>query len=261
MKKLLFYGLIIIVFSALGFLIYLDQTHIELSIITIDAAYTIMDDEPSIEIPIYMSGHDHPLIHEETIEYLSISHVDDHIKMAVELKEIIYRGNDIYLNKMYDLYVYQLNLPSTDQTIMIDEAILSIQMINGISYDLSIGKISISPSKPLYGHLDWSHLSGIKIDQTIYERVGCVEIGIFELKDDIKGFFDGFTYSEKFQIKDDVLYLYIDDESFLFQSFPIEIIFKDGSSQMIPYFTYMNTYQLLSVSGPIIHHYDFNPAL
>jgi hypothetical protein len=220
-----------------------------------------MDDEPKIEIPLYVSGRDHPITILEGIEHVSLQNTHDHEKMRVTLDKIVHEGSDVYLNQTYDMYTYFLLLPSFDQTFIIEDALMIIDLKNGITYDFSIGKLSISPSKPLEGHLDWSKLSGIKIDQSIFERIGCVEIGIYELNGEIIGFFDGFKISNTFQIKDNILYLYIDNEPFIYQSFPIEIIFRDGTSQQIPYFIYMNSYQLLKMSGPLIHHYDLNSAM
>jgi hypothetical protein len=260
MKKLLFYSLIVIVFGAIGFLIYLDQQNVDPEILTIETAYTIMDDEPTLGIMIYIKG-EHPIQHPESIETLSITSGSDDIDMDVSLEKIHDQGSEVYLNQTYEIYLYDLKLPTFDQTVQIHDAIFEIHCINGETYELKIGKISISPSRPTDGYLEWKTLSGVKVDQTIFERIGCVEIGFFELHQDIKGFFDGFNYSEKFQIKDDILYLYIDDEPFVFQSFPIEIIFTDGTSQQIPLFIYMNSYQLLKMSGPLIHTYDFNSAI
>ena len=260
MKKVMIYILILVVGGLLSFLIYLDQTKVEPRILTIDTAYVVMDDRPSLKIPIYMMGKNHPLIYIDGIENVSLNHVTKDEKMNVELINIDYHGTESYLNQTYEIYIYDLSLPSFDQTIMMDDVKLSINLKNGTSFALSIGKVSISPSKPLEGHLDWSLLSGIKVDQSIFERVGCVEIGFYTLKHEIKGFFNGFTFSESFQIKDDTLYLYFDDEPYIYQSFPIEIMFIDGTSQMIPYFMYMKSYQLLKMSGPLIHTYDLNPS-
>lgn len=260
MKKIFLYGLIFIVSGALSFLIYLDQTKVEPRVLTIDTAYVMMDDAPTLEIPIYIIGRNHPLTIIDAINSVSLENANKNEKMTIELVKIEHQGTEVYLNQTYEIYRYHLNLPTFDQTVIINDLILSIDLINGTRYDLSLGKLSISPSKPLEGHLDWSKLSGIKVDQAIYERVGCIEIEFYELKEDIKGFFDGFMYSETFQIKDNILYLYIDNEPFIYQSFPIEIMFHDGTSQQIPYFIYMKSYQLLKMSGPLIHTYDLNPS-
>ncbi|MBN2268321.1 MAG: hypothetical protein JXC35_02735 [Acholeplasmataceae bacterium] len=261
MKKALFYSLIIIFFSVIGYLIYLDQNEVSPKVLTIETAYVMMDDEPTLEIPLYINETDHPLKVLDAVEHVSLVSLDSETNILVELINVSYQGSEFYLNQTFDMYLYQLNLPSFDQTFILENAMMAIDLKNGTSYAFTIGKISISPSKPIDYHLNWSKLSGTKMDQSIYERIGCVEIGIFELNKDIVSFFDGFTYSEVFQIKDDVLYLYLNDEPFIYQSFPIEIIFSDGTSQQIPYFNYMNSYHLLKMSGPLIHVYDLNPFI
>ncbi len=261
MKKALFYGLIVIFFSVIGYLIYLDQKEVSPKVLTIETAYVIMDDEPTLEIPLYMDDNEHPLMIRDAVIHVSLVSLENDSQIQVELVDITYQGSEVYLNQTFHRYVYELNLPSFDQTVILKDALMEIDLINGSSYTFTIGKVSISPSKPIDHYLNWSKLSGTKVDQSIYERIGCVEIGIFELNKDIVSFFDGFTYSEVFQIKDDMLYLYLNDEPFIYQSFPIEIIFSDGSSQLIPYFNYMNSYDLLKMSGPLIHVYDLNPSI
>lgn len=261
MKKILFYLLVTIFGVSLSWLIYLDQIKVSEKVMTIQTAYVVMDDDPKVEIPLFISGKNHPILSMEAIEKVSLVSMESDSKLQVNLTKIRYVKDEVYLNQTYQEYHYHIELPIFDQRVILNDLVFKIDFINGKALSLSIGKLSISPSKPLEGHLDWKTLSGTKVDQAIFERVGCIEIGIFSLKHDITGFHDGFQFSERFQIKDDVLYLYVSDEPFILQTLPIEIYFSDGTTQQIPQFVYMNSYHLLKMSGPLIHTYDLSSSV
>lgn len=248
MKKAFLYGMITLLIGVMTYILFQSQSEKPDVIKTVKKAY-VLSSHDTLRVDLYLNRDDHPLTFIDSIANLSIE--TDMSRVAVELKDIRKSREEIYLSETYSVYQYHIELPIFDELVILDPAYLLINFVDGSYFRLEIGKISTYPSAPDRGHLTWLSLSGSRYDHAIYPRIGIVSITFESMEVDLISFFDGFSESEHFVITEDTLYLYIANENYLYDAFPIRLTFEDGTTQQIPYFVYMFNYAVLSESGPL----------
>lgn len=255
MKHIIFYMSLVLVAILLVVLIKINQEIIPLKLYTVDTYYSYMiKEDETIDVIFYLNGK-HPLNDQKNYMEVNLSSKDLNEMLSLSIDELKSVGHESYLGETYTKYMLKLNMPSINQSFVIDDLYLNVRLLNDDSYQFYLGSLSLYLSSDTCDALEWHALEGIKKEQSKLSRLYQIYISYQSLSKGINDIYIGFEHPVTFDIYDDKITLTIEDESQLLYGCPIVITFSDYTSLVIDYFLYINDYEILKESGMLLHGY------
>ena len=257
MKQILIYVFMIITVVFMVILINKNEEKVTPKLLSVDTYYSFIDDEDgSIYIDFYVSDNQSILTHIDSYETLEVHNQTKSKSMQLNLNDVIYQHEEIYLEDHYYKYTYAIEMPLLGYDFDIEDCFLDIKLVNGKAYDIFIGSFSLKTvEKTNMDSLDWHALSGIKKTDSYLSRLYEIDIEYHSLSQDIIEVSVGNLYQTTYEIKDDKITINIPFELKLFNACPIIITFEDQTTTIINYFIFIKDFETLKQSGQLIYHY------
>ncbi len=259
MKHIAFIFSLVVVMSMMAIIIINHQEKVPIRLLSVQKYYSYLYQEDlKMEISLYLNDIDHPIAHASSYETVELTNPSESKKLDLELSKITYGYEEIYLNESYQQMTLHLLLPDLGEDFLIEELMMTISLVNGETYTISLGVLSLISLESSSDALDWSALEGHKNENLFISRLGTIQIEYTELNQTIETIKIGINYPTDFSVEQNIITLSIPNENFLMDDVPIIVYFEDGSIETISNFRYMFDYQILKESGMLISTYALN---
>lgn len=260
MKQILIYVFMVITVIFMVVLVSKNETVSSIKLLSVDTYYSFIDHEDEqLYIDFYLSDQKHPLINITNYDFIEVHNQARTKSLYLDLIEISYQLEEVYLNDIYHKYTYIFNAPHLSYDFEIEDCHLSVSLINDDSYTFYIGSLSLlSLTSNDEISFDWHALSGRKDEGKYIARLSEIVVEYNHLTKSIIDVSIGkFTHLE-FEVTADYLKIEIPFEKQLLTACPLIITFNDDSVYIINYFIYMNDFETLKQAGQLIYHYALN---
>lgn len=260
MKKV-FVIVVIIIFSAmLVYLAFNNEPKQSAKIISVKKDYSyVYNNNTYLELALFINKVDQPLLYKDNYQSLYLESGDETHKLKVQLIDIVQKHQETYLNEKYNLYILQVLIPVLNESFIIDDAYLNIELINHESKLIKLGRISLYYiSDQNNTKLTWENLSGFKNSEIKLSRIGTVSILFNDYINDILinnikiNEFTSLTY----EINNNVLTINIPFEQYLLNQFSVIINYNDNINLVISNFPFVEDFEILNNSVSLISVYE-----
>lgn len=259
MKHIAFIFSLVVVMSMMAIIIINHQEKVPIRLLSVQKYYSYLyEDELKMEISLYINDIDHPIAFASSYEVIELTNPNESKKLDLELSKITYGYEEIYLNERYQQITLHLVLPDLGENFIIEDLMMNIVLVNGDTYAISLGVLSLISLESNSDALDWSALEGQKNENLFISRLGSIRIEYAELTQNIETIMIGIDERVEFTVLPNVILLSIPNENILLDDVPIIIYFEDGTIQTIANFRYMFDYEILKESGMLISTYALN---
>lgn len=256
MKHILTYFSILLIAVMMVLIIRHNEPKVSPKILTVSKYYSyLFDSDQKISVPIYLNIDNHPLSLMESYAHTFISNENETKKLEFDLYRVEKMGMETYLNEPYQLYHLVFVMPYLATDYYIEDCYLNITLTNDQQVLVYIGKMSLLYLNSDSNLLDWTSLSGIKKENSFLSRLSEIHIRFSTLNNEIQSIRIGNDLEVTFFIDDHLLVIQIPDESYLLDNVPILITYSNTEIQGIMNFKYINDFQILKESGPLINSY------
>ncbi len=211
-----------------------------------------------MKVSLYINDIDHPLAHAQSYEAIELSNSDESKKLEMQLTKITYGYEEVYLNEIYQQMTLYMPVPDLGEDFLIHDLMMHVILVNGDTYEISLGTLSLISIDTMTEALNWTSLEGHKNDNLFISRLGNIYIEYVDLNLNIQTIKIGIDYFIDFKIEPTMITLDIPKQDILLDDVPIIIYFDNGSIQTIANFRYMFDYEILKESGMLISTYALN---
>jgi len=212
--------------------------------------------ENKIEFLFYINNNKHPLTNKDSYRDIIIKDIDENKALNLKLLDISYSHKEIYLKENY--YAFNLIFDSVNLTnnYLINEAYLSINLINDENYLFKVGKFNITYLNDGI-ELPWSNLDSSKESE---EDLSISNI-IIELNENISNILNVYTNineSLKYDYTNDKLIISLNYINKLYNNNLPIIVETINNTYYINNHKYFVDYNLLNKSNEILNIYEVN---
>ncbi len=259
MKHVFIYVFMAVLVVFMVILINKNHDEVDPVLLSIDTYYSYVDQDGEVGyIDFYINTNHHPLIDTNSYANFKLHNIDDSKSIDLEIKDIIYHHQEMYLNETYLKYSYVFDMPLLGYDFDIKSCYMNVVLINEDVYDIYIGAISFKTIDNIENNIDWTALSGTKAEGQYLSRLNQIQVEYDILDQEIESISLGNLYDVSFTIEDQILAIDIAYESQLFYACPIYITYIDHRNDLINYFVYIKDFETLKQSGQLIYHYALN---
>lgn len=259
MRQVVLYLFMIAALAFMALMINKRETQPSPKLLTVKTDYRFIDErEEPLYFEFYTSTKNHPLLLLDSYEQFIIHNETESTQLTLVLKELIYLHEESYLNDLYYKFSYLCEAPLLEMDFYLEDAFLTIILINGHHDTFYLGSISLITPNESTNHLDWQALSGEKKPGSYLSRLAQINVEFKTLNQSIHSIYVDSETPSEFYIENQILIILIEEQSALLNACPVVIWFQDGSQQLLPYFIYIKDFEILKNSGPLIYHYALN---
>lgn len=257
MKKYIIHIVIIILFIVAFILLLLNnKKKIIPKIITVNSVNSFLyNEEQMIELSLFINDVDFPMGDINTFKSFKVSNHDDSKSLKLDLKEITYSHNELLFNDNYYKYYLKFIFPNLENNFYIEEAYLSISLLNNEKFTFKIGEFNL-----IYVNdstdMKWNYLEGI-IDENIQYNLNSIRLDIELDKEEIKRIYTKPNEELEYKSNENMIIIYLNDK-FKVNSYIPLIIETTTNTYVFNNFHYITEYDLLEKSRNILNIYEFN---
>ncbi|MCF7930856.1 MAG: hypothetical protein K9L02_05060 [Acholeplasmataceae bacterium] len=259
MKHIAFIFSLVVLISMMAIIITNNMEKVPKRLLSVQKYYSYLYEEDlEMKIPLYINDIDHPLAHASSYDVILLSNPDEHKMIQMELSKITYGYEEMYLNEKFYQMTLHLELPNLGEDFLIEDLVMKVTLINGDSYEISLGVLSLMSTYSNSDALEWSALEGRKNETLFISRLKTITIEYTTCLKEIDTIRIGIDFEVDFSVEQDQIVLTVFDQYILMDDVPIIIFYSDGSIQTIANFRYMFDYEILKDSGMLITPYALN---
>lgn len=256
MKKHLPYLYLFLVLTAMFILINKDKYTETTKVITINTLHSYLyNNEQLIQIPIYVAGSNHTIYDLETYEQTYINN-DQDIKIFLDLEEITFSHNEVYLNDTYTKYIIKFKMPNLTEDLTIKNASLNIIWINNEQSSFKIGDLYLKYLNDKTNNSIISLDSKSNIDSKS-PQMDIIEVKLEHLINNDANIYISKDHLLDYHIEQEVLYITVPNLNLCANYLPLWIKYDDQILSINNYH-YIIDYNLLEKAGKLINIYAFD---
>lgn len=260
MKQIIIYIILFLCATSLVIVIKMNEEPKDKKAMTISQYYCAMNPYEGIDVPLYLTDQKHLLTLIDAYENIYLMNEDASKKLSVTLDTISIDGEEVYLSETYTKYMLELKLPNIMDDFTIETCYIDILLHNNDHYQFEIGKFSYLKVTDDVKYLFWTSLEAIKDVDVSITRMAQIKISYDTLDMAIENISLGHDLHISYLVDANQIVIDIMYEHLLLYGCPIAIYYMDGKTQMIGYFNYIRSTQMLSTSGVLNHIYDVSNA-
>jgi len=259
MKHTAFIFSLVVLISMMAIIITNNIEKVPKRLLSVQKYYSYLyEDDLEMKIPLYLNDIDHPIAHASSYDAILLTNPDESKMIQLELSKITYGYEEFYLNEKFYQMTLHLELPNLGEDFLIEDLVMKVSLVNGDSYEFSLGVLSLMSITSDSDALDWSALEGRKNESLFISRLKTIIIEYTTCLKEIDNILIGIDSQVAFNVEQDQIVLTIVDQYILMDDVPIIIHYSDGSIQTIANFRYMFDYEILKDSGMLITPYALN---
>ncbi|MGI6782288.1 MAG: hypothetical protein ACOX56_05645 [Acholeplasmataceae bacterium] len=262
-QKILFAISGILIVGAIIAVIVTNKPKVSPKLLTVKTEYNyVYTDTKRVTIKIYSNKSKHKTHFIDNINYAFLVNEDESNRFELELLEINYSHSEKYIGDEFYCYNYHFKMPRLETNMLIDNAYLEIQLVDGTNYLLEIGKFQFL----YYPNVGEEHvikilgLYGYKQEGSEFPRLNKIIIETSDLANttvesiSIDGTNDLIYHINQNEIHIEIPFSRVS----LFQAPLILTLTKDGTTsiQVIDNFLYFNDYHTLEIGSDLCHIYE-----
>lgn len=264
-QKILFIISGLLIIGAIIAIIVTNKPKVSDKLLTVETEYNyVYTDSKVITIKLYSNKKKHKIHHKENINFSFLVSNDDTTRFELDLLDIKYSHEEKYVDDDYYSYNYHFKMPRLEANLLIDDAYLEIQLVDGTTYLMAIGKFKFLyyPHVGVEKLIKVDGLHGYKLQGSEFPRLNKIILEANSLDNTIieSISIDGET-NLNFEINQNEIQIIIPFKRIaLFQAPLILTITKNGqtSVQVVDNFLFFNDYQTLEIASDICHLYEAN---
>ncbi|MGI6787770.1 MAG: hypothetical protein ACOX5X_04435 [Acholeplasmataceae bacterium] len=262
-QKILFIISGFIIIGTIIAIILTNKPKVSAKLLTVETEYNyVYTDSKIVTIKIYSNKRKHKTHFLDNINYTFLVNEDNTNRFELELLEINYSHEEKYIGDDYYCYNYHFKMPRLETNLLINEAFLEIQLVDGKEYLLSIGKFKFLyyPNVGFENLIKISSLYGYKQEGNEFPRLNKIIIETDNLSNTVieSVSLDG-DNNLNYEANQNEIIIYIPfAKKALFHAPIILIITKNGTTglQVIDNFLFFNDYQILEISSELCNLYE-----
>ncbi len=264
-QRILFIISGILILGAIIAIIITNKPKVSDKLLTVNTDYNyVYTDSKNITIKIYSNKKKHKINFKENINYSFLVSLDETNRFELELLDINYSHEEKYIGDDYYCYNYHFKMPRLETNLLIEEAHLEIQLLDGTNYLLKIGKFNFLyyPNVGKDIQINILGLHGYELQGSEFPRLNKIILETDDLNNTLieSISIDGVN-NLSFEIKQNEIHILIPFEKILLFQVPLILtITKNGTTKMqiVDNFLYFNDYQTLKTAFDLCNVYEAN---